>query len=161
MKNNSNAIKQKEDMANAIVRVVLCSVGLCIVMLLMLMLFKKYVPEALLKYEEKGNMEHTAWLVKYGACLPPVIIIVGLLTACYPERKYVPLKTQRDKAIIIAIVAAFTYLILFPSIKGGDRKTYDNCVGWFFAQAIPFLIVLSYHIIRASSEKRELEADEK
>lgn len=160
MKNN-NAINEKDAMANAILRVVLCCVGLCILMTILFALFKGIIPDKLAEYDKKGNMEHTAWLVKYGSYLPPVIIMVGILTACYPKSCYVPVKTQRNKTIVIGVVSAFIYTVLLPSVKGGDRITYENCVGWFFAQAIPLAIVLSYHLIRASTEKKELEANEK
>lgn len=154
-----DAIKEKEAMANAIVRIVLCAIGLCVLMAIMFSLFKNNVPNKLAEFEKKGNMEHTSWFVKYGSCLPPVIILVGVLTACYPKSCYVPVKTQRDKAIIIAIVSVFTYAVLYTSAKG-DVTIYDDCVGWFFAQAIPLLIVFSYHLIRASTEKKELAEHE-
>ncbi len=152
-------LKEKEAMANAIVRVVLCAIGLCVLMAVMFSLFKNNVPDKLAEFEKKGNMEHTSWFLKYGACLPPVIILVGVLTACYPKSSYVPVKTQRDKAIVIAIVAVFTYAVLYTSAKG-DSATFNDCVGWFFAQVIPLLIVFSYHLIRASTEKKELLENE-
>ena len=155
-----NKLSEKNKMANGILKVALCIVGLCAVMCIMLAIYNNTVPEKLAEYEAKGDMEHTAWLLRYGSYLPPVIAVAVILTAVYSYGEYLPVKTQKQKAVIIAVVCAFTSLAMLPFVKGESPEKYDGCIGWFLAQIIPFLIVFSYHMIRASSEKKELEENE-
>lgn len=156
-----------------IFKLIICATVLCLAMGIMLVLYNATVPDALEYFDKEGKMEHTAWLVKYGSYLPPVIAIAGLLTSMYSFGVYVPVKTQKHKAAIITIVFLFTYTALlgYTMVKspdwlhnlqtGSENATmFSDCAGWFFAQIIPFIIVFSYHIIRASSEKKELEENE-
>ncbi len=170
-----NTASEKQAQANAIYKVIVCAIALCVIMGIMLAIYNSTVPDILAGFEEEGNMEHTAWLVHYGSYLPPVIVIAVILTFFYSfGTTYVPVKTQRQKALIVAIVFVFTYAVLFtytlltspgwnlPVAEGEEeiKTMFENCVGWFFAQIVPFMILLSYHLVRASSEKKELEANE-
>ena len=165
-----NEIKGK-DYYNQISKVVVLCIVCCILMGVMLAMYKGIIPDALAEYEEKGKMEHTMWLVRYASLLPPVIVIAVLLTVAYSFRsQYVQVMTQRHKAIIVGVTFAFTYLILFtamllsspgwnlptPETEEEVKTAFEICAPWFFAQIIPFIILLSYHLVRASSEKKEL-----
>lgn len=170
-----NTVTEKQMAANAIYKMIVCAVALCIIMGVMLAIYNSVVPDILAGFEEEGDMEHTAWLVHYGSYVPPVIVIAVILTCFYSfGGAYVPVQTQRHKSIIVGIVFAFTYVVLFtyawltspgwnlPATEGKEeiKTMFENCAGWFFAQIVPFVILLSYHLVRASSEKKELEENE-
>ena len=168
-------VQEKQERSNELFKLIVCAISLCIIMFLLLYVYHTTLPHILAGYEEKGNMEHTAWLVKYSAFLPPVIIISVLLTVLYRDKKYyVPVKTQRNKALIVGIVAAFTYVVMMgyvllmspgwnlPAAEGEEKvlTLFESTASWFFAQIVPFAILISYHLIRASSEEKEIEKNE-
>lgn len=167
---NTSTVTEKERYGQISKIVILCIAG-CILMGVMLSLYQNNVPEILAEYEEKGKMEQTAWFVKYASLLPPVIVLAILITAVYSfGSPYVPVRTQYDKAIIVGVTFAFTYLVLFtstllsspglnlptPEAEEDIKSAFEICAPWFFAQIVPFMLLLSYHLIRASSEKKEL-----
>jgi hypothetical protein len=97
----------------------------------------------------------------------------------FDKSQYVPVNTQREKAYICLFVALFTFFIMLPYVIAmsggfviektvqnelGDDETVKTLLGntatWFAAQIIPFAIIISYHFIRISSEKKELLANE-
>ena len=156
-------------------RLIACAVLLCIAMSAMLAIYNSLIPKTLLGFEEKGNMENTAWLVKYASYLPPVIVLALIVSAIYFKKEdYIPVTTQKHKAIAVGVAFVFTYAVLFsyalltspgwnaPIVEGEERiaTLFENTVGWFFAQIVPFCILLSYHLVRASSEKKELYGNE-
>ena len=110
MKKNTKVkmtVQEKREKENEVFKLILSTISLCLIMFLLLYVYHTVLPDILAGYEEKGNMEHTAWLVEYSAYLPPVIVMAVLLTVLYRDKKhYIPVKTQRNKALIGGIVAA-------------------------------------------------------
>lgn len=168
-------VQEKQERSNEIFKLILSAISLCLVMFILLYVYHTMIPDILAGYEEKGNMEHTAWLVKYSAYLPPVIVMAVMLTVLYRDKKYyVPVKTQKNKALIVGIVAAFTYVVMLgyvllmspgwniPAVEGEEKvlTLFESTASWFFAQIVPFAILISYHLIRASSEEKEIEKSE-
>ena len=169
-KQEMNTVREK-DRLNQISKLVILCIVCCILVGVMLSLYQNTITAKITEYEEKGKMEHTVWLIKYGSLLPPVIIIAIVITAAYSfGSPYIPVRTQKDKAIIVGITFAFTYLVLFtstlisspgwnlptPETEEEVKTAFEICAPWFVAQVVPFIILLSYHIVRASSEKKEL-----
>lgn len=151
-------------------KVIVCTVALCIIMAILLYMYNALVPSKIAELEEKGKMDNVIWIVQYGSHLPPVIIIAVLLSVFYRNKnEYVKIHTQRDMARISAIVAAFTYAVMLPYVifmskteADGDAATLiDRTVTWFVAQIVPFMILIAYHSVRASTEARELYENEK
>ncbi len=155
--------------------VAIFTAALCFCVCVLLTLYLKYIPDAISALEEKGKMDNTIWLVKYGSLLPSGIILVSVLTGLFKLTEYKPISTQQDKAIIIFLTAVFTYFVLFarvraesqgwqlPPLEGEEdvKSLLELSIGWFAAQILPFLIAFFYHITRAINEKKELaEADE-
>jgi cytochrome bd-type quinol oxidase subunit 2 len=157
-----------------------CAIALCIIMGLMLGMYNSVVPEKLAEYEKEGDMDNVAWVVRYGSVVPPVIIVAIIMMCFYHNKsQYVLVNTQREKAYICLIVAAFTFFVMLPYVIAmsggfvieqtvqnelGEDQTVKTLIGntasWFAAQIIPFAIIISYHFIRISSEKKELGANE-
>ena len=75
--------------------------------------------------------------------------------------------TQREKLIISLVVALFTFagLMVYVIMQGDGavdaesgeavKSMWEENAVWFFAQIIPFIILISYHAIRAESEEKE------
>ena len=164
-----NEKKNARALAFRILKIIAFSALLCFVMCTVLTVYLETVPAKIAELTEKGKMDNTIWLVKYSSLLPPVIIVSVILTICYGIG-YVKVETQRDKAIIIAIVLVFTYAVLLPIVCSNSEgwqipppedeedvaSVLEESIGWFCAQIIPFAITLGYHLVRASSEKKEL-----
>ncbi len=165
----------KTPIGKRILKIAVFSVILCLVMCLVLVLYVKLVPQKIAELEEKGKMDNTIWLIRYSSLVPPLIIVAVLLTLFYRiGDAYRPIETQRDKTVIILIVLLFTYLVMLPSVNARSigwqtpplegeedvKSLIELTIGWFGAQIVPFLLVLGYHLIRASSEKKELYENE-
>lgn len=158
---------------NDLIKITLCTIGLCAAMLILIFLHDNALPEIIESIEDKGKMEETVWAVERLAYLPPSIVTVVTLYFAYSNKKsYVPVTTQRQKALIVAILMAFLYGILFSGIILGRTLAlnieafandfgdfidmYESLAPWFLVQLIPFSIILAYHLIRSSSEGREM-----
>lgn len=153
-----------------IIKIVVFALLLCGVMCLSLKWYLESV-SATLEYLEEEERPNTLWLVQYGSVLLPVVSVAVLLTVAYRiGNGYIPVKTQRDKAIISSLVCVFTYAYLFvkvcelsqgwnlPPAEGAEdvKSVLERSIIWFCVQALSFLIMISYHVIRASSEKNGL-----
>ncbi len=170
-----NNISSKEEIANQQLKLVVCIFTLCLVMCVLLSTYNSTVPEKLAELEAEGDMDNVIWVVTYASLVPPVIIVAIILTGFYSNKeKYVLVETQRKKALISGIVAGFTYVILLgytllsspewnlpiSERENSEVTIFENTSSWFFAQIIPFAILVSYHLVRASSEKKELLENE-
>ena len=168
---NQNITAEKRPLVKRIIKIAIFSLLLCLVMCLILTHYIKTVPTKIAELEGEGNMKNTIWLVRYFSYLPPMIVISVLLTLFYKfGNSYMPVKTQRDKTVIVALVLLFTYLVLLPIVcaksagwqapvpEGEEdvKSVLELSIGWFCAQIVPFALVIGYHLVRASSEKKEL-----
>lgn len=172
---NQNITANKRPLINRIIKIAIFSLLLCLVMYMLLAHYLETVPTKIAELEEEGNMTNTIWLVRYSSYLPPVIVVAILLTLFYKfGNSYIPVKTQRDKALIVTLVLLFTYCVLLPIVcaksagwqapppEGEEdvKSVLELSIGWFCAQIIPFAMVIGYHLVRASSEKKELSENE-
>lgn len=167
VKNDKYVIKSMN-----VFRVIVCSIVVCIVLGFLLYMFHNALPDVIDKLEEEGKMENFIEILKYNSHIPPVIILVGVIALFYAGKdKYIPVGTQKEKLIVSSVAAAFTYFVMLPYVMiisrdaaafGGSAidTVLDGTVTWFAAQIIPFIILISYHAIRMSSEKKELEQNE-
>ncbi len=169
---NIQTIPKKSSMPIRILKILLFTLICCFVMSALLTWYISWVPEkaAYLEEEERPN---TLWLLEYGSAALPCVAVAAVLTVLY-RLWYVPVETQRDKTVVILLVAVFTYGVLLPMIitnNGGwdtvriievEKKEeeivtlFGQTYVWFFTQLIPFVLMLAYHITKASAEKREL-----
>lgn len=169
-----NEKKSERTLAFGILKFIALAALACLVMWGALKLHLDVVPEKIAELEEKGNMDNTIWLIEYGTIIPPVIAVAIILTVGY-KLGYVKVASQREKALIILIAMLFTYGVLLPDVIARSAGWMDpplegeedvvsvleQSIGWFCAQIVPFAIALGYHLVRASSEKKELCNDEK
>ncbi len=164
-----NKKKSTRAQAARILRLIALAILACLIMWGALTVYLDNVPDKIAELEEKGNMNNTIWLVEYGSLLPPVIAVAVALTVGY-KLGYVKVKSQREKALIILIAILFTYCVLLPDVISKSEgwmepplegeedviSAIELSIGWFSAQILPFAIALGYHLVRASSEKKEL-----
>ncbi len=163
-----NEKKSARKIVLRILKIVIFSVLACAIMYGLLTLYLNFVPEKIVELEEKGKMDNTIWLLKYTSLLPPVILVAIALTVGY-KFGYVKVSSQIDKSIIITVAILFTYGVMLPYvwaesnglegiINNGDEDAVlmlEQSIGWFCAQVLPFAFALGYHLVRASSEKKE------
>jgi hypothetical protein len=153
-------------------KIAICAVGLCALVVLMFHAYSTSVAELIEELSADGKSPNRVWLVENLSAAIPVFVVAIVLTIFYADNsKYVPVATQREKLIISVVVAAFTFIGLLSYIlmntgeaadpeSGEAIKTlWERTAVWFFAQIIPFMILISYHAIRAESEEKELLAE--
>ena len=178
MKKDKKTIElERTRKVNALIRLTLCSIGLCVAMTVMLVMFYEIVPGIADSFEDKEKMEQTIWAIEHLAYLPPSIVtVLSMFLVFGNKERYVPVQTQRHKAIVAAVIIIYTYGIMFAGIVLGRTlavsfeafsrdfsdfiNMFDVLVPWFLVQAIPLSIIFSYHMIRSASEKKELVKNE-
>ena len=149
----------------------LCAVALSVLMVLMFNSYANEVKELIAELSEDGKSPNRVWLVENLFPAIPVLVVAIVLSIFYADKKkYVPVATQREKLIISLIVAAFTFvgLMVYVIMKGTEtmdvegeevmKSLWKDNAEWFFAQILPFVVLISYHAIRAESEEKELIA---
>lgn len=148
-----------------------CAVGLCALMVLMFHTYSTSVADLVKELSADGKSPNRVWLLENISAAIPVFVVAVALTVFYADKsKYVPVATQREKLIISLIVAAFTFIGILSYVLMNEGETVDPESGkaiqtlwertavWFFAQIIPFIVLVSYHAIRAESEEKEILA---
>lgn len=155
-------------------RIFAFSIVMCAVSVGLFYLYATEVPEILVKLEEKGNMKNTIEAVKH---LVPMLNIAGLIIALTLIYKFVKAKdsdVQGEKGCIMLIVALFTYLVILPYVLRVSEGCFDplpegeenvmsmleNTASWFVTQILPFLIVVTYHFVRAGKKEEAVAASE-
>ena len=126
------------------------------------------VIEALTAEEKYPN---TIWLIEFTSSAIPILAAVILMNIMYSDKKsYVPVYTQIEKLVVSIVLVLFVFGALlgyvFYRSRGGEivdaetgeaiKTLWDKTYMWFFAQILPLLILVSYHLIRIGSEKNEL-----
>ena len=125
---------------------------------------------------EEEKYPNTIWLIEFVSTALPILVIVIAMGISYSDKKsYVPVYTQKEKLLVSVIIAIFTFGVLLGYVlyqsRGGEttdaetgdviKTLWDRTYMWFFAQILPMLILITYHSMRISAEKRELaEAEE-
>lgn len=134
------------------------------------------VAEIIASLTAEEKYPNSIWLIEFVSTALPVLVAVILMNILYCDKNsYVPVYTQREKLWASVILAAFIFGALlayvFYQSRGGEvtdsetgeviKTLWDRTYMWFFAQVLPMIILISYHSMRISTEKRELlEAEE-
>lgn len=175
-KDRKDVALERTRKTNALIKTSLCAIGLCVAMVALTALYGNLMPNIIEAIQEKGEMKETIWAVERLAYLPPSVITVLTLYFVYSDKKsYVKVTTQKQKALVVAILMAVVYGVMLSGIVVGRALAlnvdafaesladfvdmYDALVPWLIVQLIPFSIILAYHLVRASSEKKELEQE--
>ena len=152
-----------------IARIVAFSVVMCAVMVGLFYLYYTGVPKIIAELEEKGKMENTITAMEY---LSPMFNVAGLIVALVLIYKLVKApvhEIQREKGIIMLIVAVFTYGVILPyvlkesagcflPVPEGEEDVVsllETTASWFVVQLIPFMITITYHFMRASRKTED------
>ena len=150
-------------------KIILCAAALSILMILMFNAYTGDIADLVKELSADGKSPNRVWLVKNLSAIVPVFILAGVLSIFYYGKdKYVPIYWQKEKMIVFSLVAAFTFVgilgyVLLNSGEKFDPDTgvrintlWDKSAIWFFAQIVPFVVVISYHAIRAESEEKAI-----
>jgi hypothetical protein len=145
-------------------RMIFCSITLPAVLALF---YGVYVGKILdfMTYLTEKEMPNIAWVVEnLFAVLPAFLILFTVEVFYLNKNKYVQVYTQIEKLVAITLGAVAVFCVLIPlavnstpiEIVNGDvtelKTLWDRTYEWFFAQIIPFLILLSYHVFRVVTE---------
>lgn len=150
-------------------RMVLCAVALCFIVAILFGFYDGKGAEIISELSADGKSPNLVWLAEHVFAAIPVLVLVLISELFFLEKsRYVPVYTQVEKLVIFSSVALFTYGILLFCVlavspaevdpeTGEQIKTlWDRTNVWFFAQILPLLIVISYHVVRIGTERAEL-----
>lgn len=149
--------------------IAICIAVACILMVVAFYLYCEKVPEIIEKLTKEGKYENLKWLFEHIAAFFPVPAVALIIAVFYSNRaKYVPVYRRKEQVFIACIVAAFTYTAMlgYVLLKKGEvsaeeveevETLWDIGAEWFFAQIIPFCVLIGYHSVRVGSEEKELQ----
>ena len=142
------------------IRMILCSLSLCSVLALFYGLYVGKILDFMTYLIEK-EMPNVAWVVEnLFAVLPAFLILITIEGFYLNKNKCVQIWTHLEKLVALMLGAVVVFGVLLPVAFNStpveiitddvtELKTlWDRTYEWFFAQIIPFLILLSYHILR-------------
>ena len=147
-------------------RVALCTVVLCILVVVLFSLYEGKGAEIISELSADGKSPNLVWLFKHVFAAIPVLVMVVASEFFYMgKEKYRPVCTHTEKVMIFGAVTLFVYALMLPSVIIASPETVDSETNeaiktlwdrthvWFFAQILPLLIVIIYHVFRIESEK--------
>lgn len=150
-------------------RMVLCAAVLFLVLGLLFSFYEGKGADIISELSADGKSPNLVWLAEHIFAAIPVLMLIIISELFFLDKsRYVPIYTQVEKLVIFSAAAIFTYGILLVGVIAASPETIDPETGeaiktlwdrtnsWFFAQILPFLIVISYHAIRIGTEKAEL-----
>ena len=150
-----------------IARVLAFSLVICAVSVGLFYLYSTGLPKIMSALEKKGNMDNTIEGVTH---LLPMFNIAGLIIALVLMYKPVRAslkEVQTEKGWIMLIAAVFTYAVILSYVIKQSEGCFDplpegvedvkslleRTASWFVVQVIPFMIVITYHFVRASAKQ--------
>lgn len=152
-------------------RMGLCAVAVCTVAIIFFSFYEGRGAEIIAELASDGKSPNLLWLAERVFLAIPVLAMVVVSELFYLYKKnYVPVYTQIEKLIIFGVGAFFIYTVMLPYVKASGNDIIDPDTGevikslwnrtykWFFAQIVPLLITICYHVVRIGSEKAELSA---
>lgn len=146
------------------VRMILCSVALCFALALF---YGIYVSKILnfMSYLTENEMPNIVWVVENVFSVLPAFLTLFIVEISYlGKKRYVTVYTQIEKLVVIVLGTVTVFAVLLPLAinstpveimvdgKAELKTLWDRTYEWFFSQIIPFLILLSYHVLRAVTE---------
>ncbi|MBE6684354.1 MAG: hypothetical protein E7592_01730 [Ruminococcaceae bacterium] len=153
-------------------QIAMCIAVACILTVVAFSLYCERVPEIVKKLTDDGKYTNLKWLLEHAASFFPVPLVALVITVFYSNHeKYVPVHSRKEQVFIACAVAVFTYTVMlgYVLVKHGEASgeevetLWDIGAKWFFAQIIPFCVLIAYHSARVGSEEKELQenGDEK
>lgn len=150
-------------------QIIMCIVVACILTVIAFHVNCKIVPKIVEKLTEKGNYKNLIWIVEHIAAFLPVPLVATVMAIFYSNKQnYVPVHSRKEQVFIAWMVAVFVYAVILGFVLLNKNEPVGEAVGdkvktlwdisaeWFFAQIIPFAVLISYHSVRVGSEEREL-----
>ncbi len=151
------------------IRMVVCTAVLFLVLGMLFSFYEGKGADIISELSADGKSPNLVWLAEHVFAAIPVLVLIIISELFFLDKsRYVPIYTQVEKLVIFSAAAIFTYGILLVGVIAASPETIDPETGeaiktlwdrtnsWFFAQILPFLIVISYHVIRIGTEKAEL-----
>lgn len=150
-------------------QIIMCIVVACILTVAAFHVHCKIAPRIVEKLAEKGDYKNLIWMVEHIAAFLPMPFVAATMAIFYSNKKnYVPVHSRKEQVFIAWMVAIFVFVVILGFVllnkdkamgEAVDEKVktlWDISAEWFFAQIIPFAILISYHSVRVGSEENEL-----
>lgn len=159
-----------------ILRLLLCALVLCVLMVGMYLCYTKGMDVATEKLEglnpkKEGDMKNTLWLVEKIFFILPVFVLLLCQTLFYRAQKSAQDIKHREQAWEIIVVFLFTYTVLLPAVIIYSKQTAHADVlfedvekslilrtgQWFMWQVVFFLVPVLYHRLRADEDANKAD----
>ena len=149
-------------------QIAMCIVLACALMVVAFYIYCEKLPEMVEKLNEKEESPNIIWVLEHVSAFLPVPLVALIIAAFYSNKaKYVPVHSRKEQVFIACIVAVFVYTAMlgYVLLKKGEvsaeeveeiETLWDIGAEWFFAQIIPFAVIIGYHSVRVGSEEKEL-----
>lgn len=146
-------------------QIAMCIILACALMVAAFYLYCEKLPEIIEKLNEREESPNIVWVLEHATAFLPVPTVALIVMAFYSsKKKYVPVHSRKEQVFITCVVAAFVYIAMLGyvllkrgEVSGEEVETlWDIGAEWFFAQIIPFSVLIGYHSVRVGSEEKEL-----
>lgn len=147
-------------------RMLLCAVAICAVAVALFSFYDGKGAEIIEKFSADDKSPNLVWFFEHVFAAVPVLAMVIASGFFYMgKEKCAPICAHTEKAIVFGAAAFFIYALMLPIVIASspeviDPETnetietiWDRTHVWFFAQILPLLIVIAYHVIRVRSIK--------
>ena len=153
-------------------KIMLCAIALGALMVLAFNAYSTDILDTVASLSEDEKSPNLIWVIENLSMVMPGIVFASVLTLFYADKqKYIPVVTQREKLIVALIVAAVVFIGIlgYVLVNSGEqvdpesgeviKSLWDKTAVLFLSQILPFIIIISYHAIRAESEEKELPSE--
>ena len=157
-------------------RAIAAALLLCALVFALYYIHSTTVSDIIAKLTEEDKYPNSIWFIEFLSSAIPIIAVIIVMNIMYSDKKsYVPIYTQIEKLAVTLFLTAFIFIALLSydlyKSRGGDvvdpeteevvKSLWNNTYMWFFAQVLPMMILIYYHVARIGAEKREVAEEER
>ena len=157
-------------------RAIAAALLLCALVFALYYIHSTTVSDIIAKLTEEDKYPNSIWFIEFLSSAIPIIAVIIVMNIMYSDKKsYVPIYTQIEKLAVTLFLTAFIFIALLSYVlyksRGGDvvdpeteevvKSLWNNTYMWFFAQVLPMMILIYYHVARIGAEKREVAEEER
>ena len=155
------------------IRVLLCTVAVCAVAIALFVFYDGKGAEIIEKFSADDKTPNLVWFFEHIFAILPVLAMVIVSGFFYMgKERHTFVSMHVEKTIIFGAAAFFIYALMLPTVIIASPETvdpetneaiqtlWDRTHIWFFAQMLPLLIVIFYHVVCVQGDKVGIDTDE-
>ena len=152
-------------------RILLCTIAVCGVAVALFSFYDGKGAEIIAKYSADDKSPNLVWFFEHVFAAVPVLAMVIVSGFFYMgKEKHTFVSMHIEKTVIFGAAAFFIYALMLPFVivlspETVDPETneaiqtlWDRTHVWFFAQILPLLIVIVYHVVCVQGEKAGIDS---